>query len=433
MAIGAGVLRIFGFGGQAEQVVNSHENRGFSAFFRLLRTVFRVLALAALFAAAEAHAGSQTVTAEAFKLAGDATRMRFVLQFDAEPNPRWFLLRGPHRLVIDLPDTGLSLDAKDLQPRGLISGVRYGNIEAGVSRLILTARGPFDLERVDVIANETSPGYRMVADIVASSEAAFDAALAIQAETTGSTSTPKGDRVGKAAPREGKRFTVVLDPGHGGIDGGAEGVNGSVEKSITLSFALELKSALQASGAYDVYLTRDTDVFLRLDERVRIARSHDADLLISIHADTIRLKNIRGATVYTVSDKASDAEAEATADRENLSDQLAGIEIVEENHQVADILVDLIRRETHSFSIRFARSLVGALSGNIELINNPHRSAGFRVLKAPDVPSVLVELGYLSNPKDEEQLLDGEWRRKAIGSISAAVALFAEAKLGAGG
>ena len=180
-------------------------------------------------------------------------------------------------------------------------------------------------------------------------------------------------------------------------------------------------------------MTRETDEFLRLDDRVRIARQHEADLFISIHADTIRLKGIRGATVYTVSDKASDAEAQALADRENLSDQLAGIEIEEENHEVADILIDLIRRETHGFSIRFARSLVGELSTRVGLINNPHRSAGFKVLKAPDVPSVLVELGYLSNAKDEEQLLSAEWRGKAAASISNAIALFASAKGGAGG
>lgn len=426
-------MRLNGFGGQAERVVIPHEIAGFRGIYRILAALLFVLSLHALGPAPQAHAAGHAVMADGFKLAGDEARMRFVLQFDTEPDPKWFLLRGPHRLVIDLPDTGLALDAADLKPRGLISGVRYGNIEAGVSRLILTAKGPFELERVDVLANETSPGYRMVVDMVASSEAAFDAALVLQAETTGSTTTAKTDRVGKAAPREGKRFTVVLDPGHGGIDGGAEGVNGTVEKSITLSFARELKAALEESGPYDVYMTRDKDVFLRLDERVRIARSHEADLLISIHADTIRLKYIRGATVYTVSDKASDAEAEATADRENLSDQLAGIEIVEENQQVADILVDLIRRETHSFSMRFARSLVGELSDSIEMINNPHRSAGFRVLKAPDVPSVLVELGYLSNPQDEQQLLNHEWRKKAVGSISKAVGVFAQAKLGAGG
>ena len=222
----------------------------------------------------------------------------------------------------------------------------------------------------------------------------------------------------------------MIDPGHGGIDGGAEGVNGTVEKTITLAFALELRAALAETGRYDVYMTRDADLFLRLDERVRIAHQHDADLLISIHADTIRYKNIRGATVYTVSDRASDAEAEATADRENLSDQLAGIEIEEQNPQVADILVDLIRRETHGFSMRFARSLIDELSKSIGMINNPHRYAGFRVLKAPDVPSVLVELGYLSNPKDEEELRSAEWRAKAIGSIRAAVKRFAELKTG---
>ncbi|MGO4835802.1 N-acetylmuramoyl-L-alanine amidase, partial [Rhizobiaceae sp. 2RAB30] len=219
----------------------------------------------------------------------------------------------------------------------------------------------------------------------------------------------------------------------GGIDGGAEGPNGTVEKTITLAFALELRAKLAATGRYDVYMTRDKDDFLRLDERVRIARQHEADLLISIHADTIRVKGLRGATVYTVSDKASDAEAQALADRENLSDQLAGMSIEDQNHEVSDILVDLIRRETHNFSIRFARSLVGELSNNIEMINNPHRSAGFRVLKAPDVPSVLVELGYLSNPQDEEQLRDAAWRGKAVDGILSAVSLFAEAKMGAGG
>jgi N-acetylmuramoyl-L-alanine amidase len=180
-------------------------------------------------------------------------------------------------------------------------------------------------------------------------------------------------------------------------------------------------------------MTRDDDRFLPLDERVRNARQDNADLFISIHADTISIKGIRGATVYTVSDKASDAAAAAVATRENLSDDLAGVEITEANHDVADILVDLIRRETHSFSIRFARSLVGQLSNAIEMINHPHRFAGFRVLRAPDVPSVLIELGYLSNPKDEAELRDPKWRQKAVDSICKAIAQFAAAKMRAGG
>lgn len=377
---------------------------------------------------------AQPLKASGYKMVGDEARMRLVIQFDREPEPNWFLLRGPHRLVIDLPETNFAIEPADLKARGLISGVRYGNIGKGKTRLILTSKGPFEVEKLDVVKNETEPGYRLMADIVAASERQFEAALSLQVETTGSTNAaPKGDRPGKAMPREGKRFTVVIDPGHGGIDGGAEGSNGTVEKSITLAFALELKARLVAAGRYDVFMTREKDEFLRLDERVRIARQHEADLLISIHADTIRMKDIRGATVYTVSDKASDAEAEATADRENLSDQLAGIELEQQDHVVSDILVDLIRRETHNFSIRFARSLVGELSNNIEMINNPHRFAGFRVLKAPDVPSVLVELGYLSNPKDEEQLHDASWRGKAVDGIASAIALFATAKMGAGG
>lgn len=367
-----------------------------------------------------------------YKMAGDAAHMRVVMNFDREPELKWLLLRGPHRLVIDLPDARFAIDAKDLKARGFIKSVRYGQMGEGVSRLILSAKGPFTIEKIEVLQNQDSPGYRLVADITAASERQFEEALAVQAQTTGSTTTPKTDRLAEEK-REGKRFTIVIDPGHGGIDGGAAGANGTIEKSITLAFAQELKARLAETGSYDIFMTREKDEFLRLDERVRIAREHEADLFISIHADTIRLQGVRGATVYTVSEKASDAEAQALADRENLSDKLAGIEIENENQEVADILIELIRRETHGFSMKFAQSLVGELSNSVGLINNPHRSAGFRVLKAPDVPSVLVELGYLSNPKDEEQLRDPDWRSKAADSISKAVASFAAAKMAVGG
>ena len=400
------------------------------------RSIFGLLALVFAFAVFECSPACAADVAKAldYKMAGDATRMRIVMNLDREPEPKWLLLRGPHRLVIDLPDTVLAFDAKDLKPRGLIKSVRYGASGEGASRLVVTSKGPFAVEKVDVIENDDGKGYRLVADITAASDREFDAALAIQAETTSSTvSTPKTDRIGKVAQRGDHPFTIVIDPGHGGIDGGAEGLNGTVEKAVTLAFAKELKAKLDAGGSYKVVLTREGDDFLRLDDRVRIARQNEADLFISIHADTIRLKGIRGATVYTVSDKASDAEAQALADRENLSDQLAGVDVVEENHEVSDILVDLIRRETHGFSTRFARSLVGELSPTVGMINNPHRSAGFRVLKAPDVPSVLVELGYLSNAKDEELLQSAEWRDKAATSISKAVAAFVAERGGAGG
>lgn len=378
---------------------------------------------------AVAPASCGPLKAHSYKIAGDATHVRVVLEFDGEPNPRWFMLRGPHRLVVDLPQTAFHLDRDDLKPRGLVNSARFGTAGDGTGRLVLGAKGAFAVDKVEVLRNEEGEGYRLAIDLSSTSEDAFNQALADQALTTASSqSTPKSDRV----IEKQKRFTIVIDPGHGGIDGGAEGSGGTVEKAVTLAFAQELRTLLAETGKYDVSMTREADVFLRLDDRVRIARERGADLLVSIHADTINLKGIRGATVYTVSDKASDPEAEALAIRENLSDQVAGVDIDNAEPQVADILVDLIRRETHSFSIRFARTLVGELSTSIGVINNPHRFAGFRVLKAPDVPSVLVELGYLSNPKDEELLRDTEWRRKAADSIAKAIATFAGSRADAG-
>lgn len=400
-----------------------------------LTVLFGLLSALLLFFASVGHAADAPLQARSYKMAGDAVHMRVVMDFDSEPDVRWFLLRAPNRMVIDLPAARFSFDSKDLKARGLVKHVRYGALDGGASRLVLTGKGPFVVDRFEVLKNEDGNGYRVVADLSAATEEEFNEALAVQAQTTGSTvSADKSDRVGKPAATAGsRRFTIVIDPGHGGIDGGAESASGTIEKSITLAFAKELREKLAATGGYELFLTREDDSFLRLDDRVRIARQHGADLFISIHADTIRLKGIRGATVYTVSDKASDAESQALADRENLSDQLAGIEIENDSPEVTDILVDLIRRETHSFSMRFANTLVGKLSDTVGLINNPHRYAGFRVLKAPDVPSVLIELGYLSNAKDEAQLLDPEWRRKAAQSIADAVAHFASAKVRVGG
>jgi N-acetylmuramoyl-L-alanine amidase len=393
-----------------------------------------LLALLAVLALAGPLEAARPIKAYDYKMAGDASRVRLVLQLDGEPQPRWFQLRAPHRLVIDLPGTRLAIDPAEAAPRGLVTGVHYGKLDDSDSRIVIASKGPFLVEGLDVQANEASPGYRMIVDLVASSEKAFQTALADQMTTTGSTqSTPKGDRVVPSGAAEApKPFTIVIDPGHGGIDSGAEGVSGTLEKTVTLSFAKELKARLEKTGRFAVELTRDSDVFLRLDERVRIARQQGANLFISIHADTIRYASIRGATVYTVSDQASDAESAAVAARENLSDELAGMSIDDANHEVSDILMDLVRRETHTFSIRFARTLVGELSNGIELIKNPHRHAGFRVLKAPDVPSVLLELGYLSNPQDEALLKDEEWRAKAIGNIASAIEAFAGARLGSG-
>lgn len=367
-----------------------------------------------------------------FQAVGDASRTRVVIRFDHDPAIRWFLLRGPHRLVIDFPEAGPEFGKDVLKPAGMIADLRYGTLEAGHQRMIIAFDGPFAVQRIDVIENETGGGHRLVADLVAASDRQFEQAMAEQVESTaGTQATPKADRLGGEAATAARRPRIVIDAGHGGIDTGAEGVTGTLEKTITLAFALELKKRLDDTGRFDVFLTRDRDIFLMLDERVRIARQHEADLMISVHADAIRIKNVRGATVYTVSDTPSDPEAAAKAARENLADSVAGVVVEDEHSEVADILADLIRRETESFSIRFARSLVGELSTSIQMIGkNPHRFAGFKVLTAPDVPSVLLELGYLSNADDEALLRDADWRSRAAGSIAAAIDRFVAVRFG---
>ncbi|WP_425350274.1 N-acetylmuramoyl-L-alanine amidase [Phyllobacterium phragmitis] len=374
---------------------------------------------------------SGTLSALTFRMAGDELRTRIVVMFDREPELSTLLLQHPHRLVIDLPKASFGFDKKSLEPRGLVTHVRYGLIGEDRSRMILALRGPFKVEGLRVLKNENAPGYRMVADMVATSDREFAEAIKAQNASTGSTqAASKGDRLGKNEdPVPPHVFTVMIDPGHGGIDAGAESRSGIKEKDVTLAFARDLRDVLSRNTGMRVLMTRDDDTFLRLGERVRIARQHEADLFISIHADTINLHNVRGATVYTISDKASDSVARAMAERENKSDAIAGV-VQEEPPEVTDILLDLTRRETHAFSLNFASKVVHALQGEVNLINNPHRSAGFQVLRAPDVPSVLVEMGYLSNREDEKLITDPAWRARLAGRLAEAIKSFAVLKTG---
>ncbi len=380
-----------------------------------------VLSQGAKVQAEEAH--KPELAALTFKMAGDDLRSRVVVMFDREPEVKTHFLARPHRLVIDMPEASFGFDKESLEPRGLITEVRYGLIAQNRSRLILNAKGPFRVEKLDVLKNESSSGYRMVIDIVAGSDREFAQAVAGQGVVAASAGDNAGDEAEPAISDKlgsAHQFTVMIDPGHGGIDSGAESAGGTLEKNVTLAFGRELRDALMKNKNLNVLMTREDDTFLRLGERVRLARQHEADLFISLHADTIRHKDIRGATVYTLSDKASDDVAKAMAERENNSDASAGI-YNEEAPVVHDILMELTQRETHSFSLNFANGLIGSLQGEVNLINNPHRFAGFQVLRAPDVPSVLVEIGYLSNKDDEKLLVDAKWRKLAAERISEAV------------
>lgn len=360
----------------------------------------------------------------------DAHITRIELKLSRSLEPSWFLLKAPYRLVIDLPETQFAIDPKSTESKGLVSIVRYGHFAKNHARIILGGTSPFEVAGFAVKPGGDGGEHTLAIELVPTSKSHFDAALAERAGLQVQVRvTEKSDRLGvNAVDKADRPFTVVLDPGHGGIDGGALGVSGTEEKTITLAFGLELRKKLEDHDNVKVIMTRSDDEFLRLSERVRIARQHEADLFISIHADTIRYHGVRGATVYTVSAQASDRVAAEIAKSENLADQIAGIPLEKQNHEVSDILLDLMRRETQTFSIRFARSLIGEMSDTIELIKNPHRHAGFQVLTAPDVPSVLVELGYLSNPKDETLLRDPHWRGRATDSIVKAVLNFSRSR-----
>lgn len=380
-----------------------------------------------------APAEMKTAVAYAYKLAGDENRARLIVHFEKEPEIHWFMLMHPHRLVIDLPRTKFGFDPKSLEPRGMVTGVRFGLVSDSASRLIVGFDRPFKVEDLRFASNDNMPGSRLIVDLVSVSQSEFSSLMADQEAVTSSTVAAKADRLGISRQKDHRKFTIVIDPGHGGIDSGATGKDNSVEKIITLEFSKELKKKLEQSDKYKVFMTRNDDTYLRLDERAKIAQDRHADLFISVHADTVSQKWVSGATVYTLSEKASDALASAVAERENLSDTLAGGALPDDKKEVADILLDLVQRETKAFSNRFASELVDALSDTVGMINNSHRSAGFRVLRSYDVPSVLLELGYLSNTHDAGNMLDSAWREQAVGAIVKAIDTYSVLKSANGG
>lgn len=398
-----------------------------------MRSTVAVAALAGLFClfssailapvvGAEAAEEGPRVTASGATVSGDGERTRFVIELSERVEYGTFVLPDPNRIIIDLADVTFELPPEaGGSAGGMVSAWRYGQFAAGQARVVLDVDRPVALEHAFYLPPVADQPGRLVFDLVTTSETAF--AEAVEAS--------RGKRAGAEPalkhpdqPVTGNRPVVVLDPGHGGVDPGAVGKGGVFEKDVVLAFARELREDLLASGQVDVRMTRDDDRFLSLRQRVEVARGYGADLFVSIHADSAPQNYVRGATVYTLSERASDAQAAAIAARENRSDVLAGIEVDDATDEVTDILIDLARRETKVFSHHFAEDVIDELGTAVQLHKNPHRSARFRVLKAHDIPSVLIELGYLSNIHDEQLLTDTEWRDRAATAMTEAVDRF---------
>ena len=304
--------------------------------------------------------------------------------------------------------------------RGLIKAFRFGLVMQGGSRMVFDLAKPARIEKAFVVDATDGAPARLVLDLVATDRESFLRRIAVDS-TLSRADLPRAK--GVEAKNGDPRPLVVLDPGHGGIDTGTKGPGGVEEKDIVLNFAQRLRDRVEKTGKYRVLMTRTDDTFVPLADRVRIARDARAALFVSIHADSLPHGegDAQGASVYTMSETATDSEAARLAEKENRADVIAGVDLKSEPDDVAGILLDLAERETKSLSIQFAHRLVGDMKSATRLHKMPLKSAGFRVLRAPDVPSVLVELGYVSNRQDLESLLSESWRNRTADSIAQAI------------
>ena len=344
---------------------------------------------------------------------------RFVLEVDDAIEYKIFSLADPYRIVVDVSETEFGSQFQG-NGRGIVSHYRFGLYKAGTSRVVLDLNAPAVVKAAFVISPRDGFGHRLVIDLAPTSRAAFLAALQRPEEAAPPPPPPQEARPPSEQAAGGRKM-IVIDPGHGGVDPGASSVNGEVEKDITLRVARVVRDELERSGIYAVKLTRDRDIFIPLRDRFQIARAAGANLFVSLHADSFKTGEVRGGSVYTLSERASDSEAELLAAKENKADIIAGIDLGDEPPEVSNILIDLARRETMNFSAHFATILVNELGQVMPLRRNSHRFAGFVVLKAPDVPSVLFEMGYLSNAKDAAGLVNAAQQRRIAAAVKRAL------------
>jgi len=355
------------------------------------------------------------------RLGGDETQTRFVVDLSRKVDLHVFTLADPYRVVVDIPQVTFRLPPKAGESgRGLIQAFRFGLVMPGGSRIVLDAVKPVRVDKAFVVDPADGAPARLVLDLVATDRESFLRKIALDQRFAHPQAPPSREQQSSSGDA---RPLIVLDPGHGGIDTGTKGPNGQMEKDIVLDFAKRLKEKIETAGKYRVLLTRSDDSFVPLAERVRFAREAGAGLFISIHADSLPRKegDAQGATVYTLSETATDPAAARLAEQENRADVIAGVDLKDQPDDVADILIDLAQRETKAFSVQFANKLVGTMKQSTRLHKEPIKSAGFRVLRAPDVPSVLVELGYVSNKEDLQSLSSDSWRDHTANAMSSAV------------
>ena len=370
--------------------------------------------------------------ANAARIEQSGDRAKLIFELSAPLDATAFVLADPDRVIVDLPQTDFALDpeaGKAVDPphrkTGLIASFRFGQLVPGKSRIVVDLGAPARILLAACDKLDSDGHVRLVVELAKTDRRSFEAAVQRARIQLAALAQPR--KAPKPEPESAKPV-IMIDPGHGGIDHGAM-VKGLIEKELVFDFAKAVAAKLDADGHFKVVMTRDDDSFVPLSERVRMARDGNAALFVSIHADTLSsAADVSGATVYTLSDRASDAEAARVAEKENQSDAAAGLDKTEDASDVSGILFDLTRRETRAYSQFFAHTLVNYWRVAGRLNKNPRRSAGFLVLKAPDVPSVLLELGYHSNEKDGLALASAQWRDKASSQVAEAIEAFFAAR-----
>jgi N-acetylmuramoyl-L-alanine amidase len=371
------------------------------------------------------HAEATAVRDVRIATHGDSTRV--VIDLNRRVSFRHLTLGGPPRLAIDLPEVVWEVPASNGRlAAGLVKGLRFGRFRPGVSRIVLDVAQPFEVQRVFELPPGDGQGHRIVTDLVERHDAppttvngsALNGAPVAQRQAALVVVPPPP----KQPPPAPARRVLVIDPGHGGIDPGAIGSGGSYEKDIVLAMALELRRQLEATGRYRVVMTREADRIVRLRDRLQVARESDGELFVSLHADSlVKAPEVRGASVYTLSEQASNEEAARLASKENRADILAGIDLSDQEDIVTEILIDLAQRDANNKSIRLAELLVSDLRSVSRMARQRRSQAGFVVLKSPDMPSVLIELGYLSNAADEQALRDPDHLAKLAAAMVQAI------------
>ena len=377
--------------------------------------------------------GASAAMIKNMRIGQQVSSVRIVFDADEKFDYQVFLLSDPKRLVVDTLGADIK---KNLQAgkNSIVSSTRIGELNKTDKRVVFDLQKPVLIKQAFMLPPSQNNAWRFVVDLVVASERDFNSKVGLKyaLASKGKTSTTKVASSSKsssslfvssdkAAKPKSRQKIIVLDPGHGGKDPGAIGAYGKTyEKNITLAMGKELKTLLEKKG-YKVYLTRSTDIFIPLRQRVKIAQKYKADLFMSIHADSAVNRNAKGLSVYTLSEKASDKEAAALAERENKVDIIGGVDFSENSKEINDILISLSQTDCRNKSSKFAGYMVGEMKKSIKLVSDTHRFAGFAVLKAPDIPSALLEMGYLSNKQEEAQLKQSSYRKKLATSATTAI------------